>query len=148
VLLSIYEKMPNRTTLASTTTTTTDPIVYDMGDDAYVRFLQLSDVASFIKLQTQKVTETHALVDREPPNSAFAAHWTHKARGEMEEEYAVNYVALKECEQAGVIRKEDAHAWGLDEYYRRVESMHARLGYNGAVRVSEAQKNKMEELVE
>ena len=133
--------MPNATTPSA------EPILYDMSSDTYVRFSRIADMAHFVHMQNAKLAETRALVDREPPDSAFAAHWARKARGEMDDEYMVNYVALKECEQTALISSENARAWGVDAYYARVEAMHARLGMRGPIGVSVAQQATINRLV-
>lgn len=136
--------MPNTTT---STAAATDPILYDMSTDYYVPFSQIADMAKLVHFQNMKVAETRDFVEREPRDSAFAAHWTRKARGEMDDEYAVNYVALKEAQQAGLISSANAIAWGVLTYYERVEAMHARLGMSGPICVTDAQKARMEKLV-
>jgi hypothetical protein len=136
--------MPNATASA---VASAGPVFYDMCSRRYVGFSRIVNMARFVLLQTEKIGELQALVDCWAPGSGFAAHWLRKARIEMDGECVVNYIALKECEQTGLISSENARAWGLAAYYARVEAMHARLGMRGPIGVSVAQQATINRLV-
>ena len=144
-MLSNLKTMPNATTTSDSASA--EPIFYDMCKDMYVRFSRIVNMARFVLLQTQKIGELQELVDCWPPDSAFAAHWLRKARIEMDDECVVNYIALKECEQTGLISSENARAWGLAAYYARVEAMHTRLGMRGPIGISVARQATIDRLV-
>lgn len=129
--------MPNATASA---VASTGPVFYDMCSRRYAGFSRIVNMTRFVLLQTQKIGELQELVDCWAPGSEFAVHWLRKARIEMDDECVVNYIALKECEQTGLISSENARAWGLAAYYARVEAMHARLGMRGPIGVSVARQ--------
>jgi hypothetical protein len=144
--------------MSNATTVAADPIFYDASADLYMRFSHIYDGADhygafavFMRVHNGRLADTCGLVDREPRDSAFAAHWTRKARQEMDDEYAVNYVALKQCEQEGLISGEYARACEVGAYCTRVEALWKRLGLGGsggaAVEVSASRKKKIEALV-
>lgn len=139
-MLSVLESMP-----------IAEPIFYDASVGRYVRFSRIYDgddcygsFAVFMRVHNSKIADTIGLVVREPRDSAFAAHWASVARVEMDNEYAVNYVALKQCEQEGLISSELAYACEVGAYCKRVEALWKQLGLSGAVEVSAAGKKKME----
>lgn len=128
-----------------------EPIFYDASAGRYVRFSHIYDgddcygsFAVFMRVHNAKIADTIGLVAREPRDSAFTTHWARIACTEMDNEYAVNYVALKQCEQEGRISSELARECEVGAYCKRVEALWKRLGLSGAVEVSAAGKKKME----